>query len=327
MDVDQLRETIMETRKLGRSDLEIAPLVLGGNVFGWTADQATSFAVLDAFVGAGFNCIDTADVYSRWVPGHTGGESETVLGAWMKARGNRHKVIVATKFGAPMADDRKGLGAAYMAEAVEASLKRLQTDYIDLYQSHFDDPETPQDEVANGFAKLVKEGKTRVVGASNFTAERMKSALEAAAAEGAPRYDSLQPQYNLADRDKFEGALQDLCVAEDVGVIPYYGLAAGFLTGKYRSEADLDKSPRGRGVKKYLDERGMRILKALDEVSAEAGATPAQVSLAWLLTRPGLTAPIASATSVAQMEELAGAARLKLTAEQLETLNTASAVG
>ncbi|HEX4196846.1 MAG TPA: aldo/keto reductase [Caulobacteraceae bacterium] len=315
----------MEMRKLGRSGLEIAPLVLGGNVFGWTADEPASFAVLDAFVGAGFNCIDTADVYSRWVPGHVGGESETVIGAWMKARGNRDKVVISTKFGAPMADDKKGLSRAYMMEAVEASLKRLQTDYIDLYQSHFDDPETPQEEVAEGFAALVKQGKARVIGASNFTAERLKSALDVAARLGVPRYESLQPQYNLVDRDKFEGPLQDLCVKEDVGVIPYYGLASGFLTGKYRSEADLGKSPRGRGVKRYLDERGMRILKALDEVSAAVAGTPAQVALAWLLAQPGLTAPIASATSVEQLNDLVGAAHLRLEADQLKTLNEASA--
>jgi aryl-alcohol dehydrogenase-like predicted oxidoreductase len=317
---------IMQMRRLGRSGLEIAPLVLGGNVFGWTADEATSFAILDAFVGAGFNCIDTADVYSRWAPGHAGGESETVIGAWLKARGNRDKVIIATKFGAPMADDKKGLSRAYMAQAVEASLKRLQTDYIDLYQSHFDDPQTPQEEVAEGFAALVKQGKARVVGASNFSAERLQSALELAAAAGLPRYESLQPQYNLADRDSFEGALQDLCVKQDVGVIPYYGLASGFLTGKYRSEADLGKSPRGRGVKRYLDDRGLRILTALDAVSAAVGATPAQVSLAWILAQPGLTAPIASATSVAQLDELVGAARLRLDADQLKALDAASAV-
>jgi aryl-alcohol dehydrogenase-like predicted oxidoreductase len=319
------RRIIMQMRNLGRSALEIAPLVLGGNVFGWTSDEPTSFAVMDAFVGAGFNCIDTADVYSRWVPGHVGGESETVIGAWMKARGNRDKVIVATKFGAPMADDKKGLGRAYMVRAVEASLKRLQTDYIDLYQSHFDDPETPQEEVAEGFAELVKQGKARVIGASNFTAERLKSALDIATSKGLPRYESLQPQYNLADRDKFEGPLQDLCVKEDIGVIPYYGLASGFLTGKYRSEADLGKSPRGRGVKRYLDDRGMRILKALDEISAAVGGTPAQVSLAWILAQPGLTAPIASATSVAQLDELVGAVHLRLEAEQLKALNEASA--
>jgi aryl-alcohol dehydrogenase-like predicted oxidoreductase len=315
----------MQMRKLGRSSLEIAPLVLGGNVFGWTADEATSFAILDAFVAGGFNCIDTADVYSRWMPGHTGGESETVMGAWLKARGGRDKVIIATKFGAPMADDKKGLSKAYMMQAVEASLKRLGTDYIDLYQSHFDDPETPQDEVAEGFARLVEQGKARVIGASNFTAERLTSALKAAASKGLPRYESLQPQYNLADRDRFEGALQNLCVKEDVGVICYYGLAAGFLTGKYRSEADLGKSPRGRGVKRYLDDRGMRILEALDDVAAEAAGTPAQVALAWLMAQRGVTAPIASATSVEQLNEIMGAAHLRLEAGQLERLDEASA--
>jgi len=316
----------MQLRKLGRSGLEIAPLVLGGNVFDWTADPAHSFAILDAFVAGGFNCVDTADVYSRWVPGHAGGESEVVLGDWLKARGGRDKVIVATKFGAPMADDKKGLRAGYMMQAVEASLGRLKTDYIDLYQSHFDDPEAPQDEVAEAFGRLVKDGKVRAIGASNFTAERLASALKAAADAGVPRYESLQPQYNLADRDKFEGPLQDLCVAEDVGVICYYGLASGFLTGKYRSEADLAKSPRGRGVKRYLDERGMRILAALDAVAGEAGATPAQVALAWLMAQPGVTAPIASATTTAQLEEIMGAARLRLEATQVAALDAASAI-
>jgi len=316
---------IMQMRSLGRSGLEIAPLVLGGNVFDWTADEAQSFAILDAFVGAGFNCIDTADVYSRWVPGHTGGESEVVIGNWLAARGGRDKVIIATKFGAPMADDKKGLSRAYMMQAVEASLKRLKTDYIDLYQSHFDDPEAPQDEVAEGFARLVEQGKARAIGASNFTAERLASALKAATDKRLPRYESLQPQYNLADRDRFEGPLRDLCIREDVGVICYYGLAAGFLTGKYRSEDDLGKSPRGRGVKRYLDERGYRILAALDEVAAEAGATPAQVALAWLIAQPGVTAPIASATSVAQLEEIMGAAHLRLEAAQLDRLTMASA--
>ncbi len=315
----------MQMRKLGRSGLEIAPLVLGGNVFDWTADPAQSFAVLDAFVAAGFNCIDTADVYSRWVPGHSGGESEVVLGDWLKARGGRDKVIVATKFGAPMADDKKGLRSAYMVEAVEASLRRLKTDYIDLYQSHFDDPEAPQDEVAEGFGRLVQAGKVRAIGASNFSAERLASALAAAARAGVPRYESLQPEYNLADRDKFEGPLQDLCVREDIGVICYYGLASGFLTGKYRSEADLAKSPRRRGVKRYLDARGDRILAALDAVAQELAATPAQVALAWLMAQPGVTAPIASATSTTQLAEIAGAANLRLEAEQIERLSSASA--
>ena len=315
----------MPHRPLGRSGLSIAPLVLGGNVFGWTADEATSFAVLDAFVAGGFNAIDTADIYSKWVPGHAGGESETVIGAWLKARGGRDRVVIATKFGGPMAEDNKGLSKAWMVRAVEESLRRLRTDYIDLYQAHFDDADTPQDEVAEGFAALIKAGKVRAVGASNFSAERLSSAIAAARAAGVPRYESLQPQYNLYDRSSFEGPLQDLCVAEEIGVIPYYGLASGFLSGKYRSVDDLNKSPRGRGVAKYLDARGMRILGALDQVSADLSASPAQVALAWILAQAGLTAPIASATSVEQLGELMTGVRLVLSADQLAMLDRASA--
>ena len=255
-----------------------------------------------------------------------GGESETVIGAWLKARGKRDKVVIATKFGIAMADDKKGLRRAYILQAVEASLKRLCTDYIDLYQAHADDPDAPQDEIAEAFARLVEQGKARVIGASNFTAERLKSAIDIAEQKHLPRYESLQPLYNLADRDKFEGPLQQLCLKEEVGVICYYGLAAGFLTGKYRSEEDLGKSPRGRGVKRYLDERGQRILKALDDVSAELGSTPAQVALAWLMAQPAVTAPIASATSTTQFAELLGAVRLKLDDGQIEALGRASAI-
>ena len=316
---------MMPHRPLGRSGLSIAPLVLGGNVFGWTADEATSFAVLDAFVAGGFNAIDTADIYSKWVPGHAGGESETVIGAWLKARGGRDRVVIATKFGGPMAEDNKGLSKAWMVRAVEESLRRLRTDYIDLYQAHFDDADTPQDEVAEGFAALIKAGKVRAVGASNFSAERLSSAIAAARAAGVPRYESLQPQYNLYDRSSFEGPLQDLCVAEEIGVIPYYGLASGFLSGKYRSVDDLNKSPRGRGVAKYLDARGMRILAALDQVSADLSASPAQVALAWILAQAGLTAPIASATSVEQLGELMAGVRLALSADQRAMLDRASA--
>ena len=315
----------MPHRPLGRSGLSIAPRVLGGNVFGWTADEATSFAVLDAFVAGGFNAIDTADIYSKWVPGHAGGESETVIGAWLKARGGRDRVVIATKFGGPMAEDKKGLSKAWMVRAVEESLRRLRTDYIDLYQAHFDDADTPQDEVAEGFAALIKAGKVRAVGASNFSAERLSSAIAAARTAGVPRYESLQPQYNLYDRSSFEGPLQDLCVAEEIGVIPYYGLASGFLSGKYRSVDDLNKSPRGRGVAKYLDARGMRILGALDQVSADLSASPAQVALAWILAQAGLTAPIASATSVEQLGELMTGVRLVLSADQLAMLDRASA--
>lgn len=314
----------MELRRLGRSDLRIAPLVLGGNVFGWTADEATSFAVLDAFVDAGFNCVDTADVYSRWAPAG-GGASETVLGKWFKASRKRDKVVLATKFGMEMGEGMKGLSARYMVEAVEASLTRLQTDRIDLYQSHRDDPDTPQEETAEAFERLVRSGKVRAIGASNFEPARLKAALEVSKAKGTARYESLQPLYNLYDRADFEAGLQKLCIEEEVGVIPYYGLASGFLTGKYRSEADLAKSPRGRGVKRYLDDRGLRILGALDKVAAGHGASPAQVALAWVMAQPGLTAPIASATSVAQLEELMGAARLALSADDLAGLDAASA--
>jgi aryl-alcohol dehydrogenase-like predicted oxidoreductase len=312
----------MELRRLGRSDLRIAPLMLGGNVFGWTADEATSFSILDAFVDAGFNAIDTADVYSRWSPAG-GGASERVIGAWLKASGKRDKVVIATKLGMEMAEDKKGLSAKYMVQAVEESLSRLQTDYIDLYQSHRDDPDTPQEETAEAFARLVKAGKVRAIGASNFDAARLKSANALAATHGWPRYETLQPLYNLYERAGFEADLAGLCASEEISVIPYYGLASGFLTGKYRTEADLAQSPRGRGVKKYLDDRGLKILGALDAVAAALGASPAQVALAWLMTK--ITAPIASATSVAQLNDLMGAARLKLDATSLANLDRASA--
>ncbi|MDR3508473.1 MAG: aldo/keto reductase, partial [Caulobacteraceae bacterium] len=291
----------MEKRDIGRSGLSIAPLMLGGNVFGWTADAPTSFAILDAFVDGGFTAIDTADVYSRWVPGHVGGESETVLGQWLAARGGRDKVVIATKLGMDMGGEDKGLSAAYMVRAVEASLRRLQTDYIDLYQSHRDDEATPLDETLEAYDRLIKAGKVRAIGASNYNAQRLGEALKISADKGLPRYDSLQPLYNLYDRAEFEGALQDLCVAQNVGVISYYGLASGFLTGKYRSEADFGKSPRGGTAKRYLNDRGLAILAALDLVAANQGATLAQVALAWLIAQPGVTAPIVSATSLEQL--------------------------
>jgi aryl-alcohol dehydrogenase-like predicted oxidoreductase len=312
----------MQMRRLGRSDLLIAPLMLGGNVFGWTADEATSFAILDAFVDAGFNAIDTADVYARWSPAG-GGASERVIGAWLKASGKRDKVVIATKLGMEMAEDRKGLSAKYMVLAVEDSLRRLRTDVIDLYQSHRDDADTPQEETAEAFARLVEQGKVRAIGASNFDAARLASANRLAAANGWPRYETLQPQYNLYDRAGFEGELEGACRDMQVSVIPYYGLASGFLTGKYRSEADLTQSPRGRGVKKYLDGRGLAILAALDEVAQRLGATVAQVSLAWLMTR--IAAPIASATSVAQLQELMAAAHLTLDDAAIAALDAASA--
>lgn len=314
----------MELRRLGRSDLKIAPLMLGTNVFGWTADEKTSFSILDAFVDAGFNAIDTADVYSRWSPAGAGA-SETVIGNWLAQGGRRDRIVLATKVGMEMGEGMKGLSAAYIEQAVEASIKRLKTDYIDLYQSHRDDADTPLAETAEAYGRLIKAGKVRVVGSSNFTAERLKSAIEAAGSAGVPRYESEQPLYNLYDRAGFEGALQALCIEEEIGVIPFYGLASGFLTGKYRSEADLSKSPRGGGAKKYMTPRGMRILGALDEVAGGHGATPAQVALAWVMAQPGLTAPIASATSVAQLQELMGAAQLSLRAEDLKALDAASA--
>ena len=314
----------MELRRLGRSDLKIAPLMLGTNVFGWTADEKTSFSILDAFVDAGFNAVDTADVYSRWSPAGAGA-SETVIGNWLAQGGRRDKIVLATKVGMEMGEGMKGLSAAYIEQAVEASLKRLKTDYIDLYQSHRDDADTPLAETAEAYGRLIKAGKVRVVGSSNFTAERLKSAIDTARDLGVPRYESEQPLYNLYDRAGFEGALQKLCIDEEIGVIPFYGLASGFLTGKYRSEADLGKSPRGGGAKKYMTDRGMRILGALDEVAGGHGATPAQVALAWVMAQAGLTAPIASATSVAQLQEQVGAAQLSLSAEDLKALDTASA--
>jgi aryl-alcohol dehydrogenase-like predicted oxidoreductase len=314
----------MELRKLGRSDLKVAPLVLGGNVFGWTADEKTSFAILDAFVDAGFNAVDTADVYSRWAPAGAGA-SETVIGKWLKASGKRDKVVLMTKVGMEMAEDKKGLSPAYIAQAVEDSLRRLQTDVIDLYQSHRDDPDVPQEAVLEAYDRLVKAGKVRFIGSSNFEPARLKSALDLSEQKGLPRYQSEQPLYNLYARGGFEAGMQKLAIAEEVGIIPYSSLASGFLTGKYRSEDDLGKSPRGRGVKRFLDERGLRILAALDQVSGAKGATPAQVALAWVMAQPGLTGPIASATSLTQLDELMGSARLKLGEEDLKALNDASA--
>ena len=315
----------MQKRRLGNSGLEIAPLMFGGNVFGWTADEATSFKLLDRFVAAGFNAIDTADVYSRWAPGHKGGESEIVLGRWLKARGGRDRVVIATKVGNDMPGVGKGLSKAHIVRSVEASLKRLQTDYIDLYQSHIDDSATPFEETLAAYAELMKAGKVRAVGASNYNGARLGEALQVSARKKLPRYESLQPHYNLYERAEYERDLEPVVLKEKVGVIPYYSLASGFLTGKYRSAADFGKSPRGAGMKRYLDERGLRILKALDEVSARLKATPAQVALAWLMARPSITAPIASATSLDQMEDLIASTRLKLDADAIKALDAASA--
>ena len=310
-------------RRLGRSDLQVSPLCLGGNVFGWTVDEALSFRLLDAWVDAGMNFIDTADVYSRWVPGHPGGESEAILGKWFRQSGKRNRVVLATKVGMAMGDTEqdKGLSKAYIRRAVEASLRRLKTDVIDLYQAHTDDAKTPLEETLGTFAELIKEGKVRSIGASNYGAARLGEALAASAAHGPPRYETLQPHYNLLVRDEFDGPLQALCVRDGLGVIPYFSLAAGFLTGKYRTEADFAKSARGPGMKKYLNAHGAAVLAALDTVAVRQGATPAQVALAWLMAQPGITAPIASATSVAQLGELMGAARLRLDPDALRILD------
>ncbi|MBL8306233.1 MAG: aldo/keto reductase [Rubrivivax sp.] len=314
-------------RELGRSGLQVSPLCFGGNVFGWTADEATSFSLLDAWVDAGFNFIDTADIYSRWVDGHEGGESEGVIGRWLKRRGRRDDVVIATKLGHQQWDEaRRGLKPERIRQAVEDSLKRLQTDHIDLYQAHTDDPETPMADTLGAFAELIRAGKVRAIGASNFTAPRLAEALRTSAALGLPRYESLQPLYNLLDRRVFEDELQALCVAEGVGVINFYALAAGFLTGKYRSVADAAKSARGSNVvKRYLDERGLRVLAALDAAAARHGAKPGQVAIAWQLRQPGITAPIASATSLPQLQQLVAATRLRLTDEDMAALDAASA--
>jgi aryl-alcohol dehydrogenase-like predicted oxidoreductase len=314
----------VERRKLGTSELAVAPLVLGGNVFGWTANAATSFALLDAFVAAGFNCIDTADNYSQWVPGNEGGESETIIGNWLRARGGRSNVIIATKVGMEMGPQMKGLSKVYIARAVEASLARLQTDYIDLYQSHIDDATVPLEETLEAYARLAEQGKVRVIGASNYGAARLRQAIQISVRHGWPRYQSLQPHYNLYHRAEYEQDLAPVCRQEGVGVIPYYSLAAGFLTGKYRSKDDLKKSPRGAAMGDRLGDRGLRILAALDEVAARHGATPAQAALAWLIAQPSVTAPIASATSLAQLNELMQAARLVLDADAMQRLNRAS---
>lgn len=315
----------MKKRQLGKSAIEVAPLMLGGNVFGWTADEATSFKILDAFVDAGLDFIDTADSYSTWVPGHQGGESEAILGNWFRRSGKRDKVVIATKVGSEIPGQGKGLSRTWIMRQAEASLQRLQTDHIDLYQSHRDDPNTPVDETLEAYAQLIQQGKVRVIGCSNFTVERTNESLAASRKHGWPRYESLQPHYNLFERAAYETTLEPLALQENLGVVPYYSLASGFLTGKYRSQDDLTKSPRGQAVKKYLNDRGFRILQALDQVAERHHAKPSQVALAWLMARPSITAPIASATSVEQLNELVGATRLELDRESIEKLNRASA--
>ena len=316
----------MNSRRLGRSGIAIAPIVLGGNVFGWTADKQTSFDVLDRFAEAGLQAIDTANAYSAWVPGNRGGESESIIGEWMQNRRRRESTVIITKVGAEVGPGRKGLSRAHILEEVDASLQRLRTDYIDVYLSHRPDPIVPYEETLAAFEVLLKSGKVRDIGASNLSAEQLQAALDVSAANGLPRYSVLQPEYHLMARQKFEGPLSALTQAEDIDVIPYFGLAKGFLTGKYRSEADLGKSTRGGGVKEYLNERGYRVLAALDDVAAAHQAQPAEIALAWLIQRPGITAPIASATSVAQVESLVRAATLELTASDVERLDSASEV-
>ncbi len=314
----------MEKRGIGHSGLSVAPLALGGNVFGWTVDEATSFRILDAFVDFGFDLVDTADVYSVWVPGHEGGESETILGKWLARGGNRNKVLVATKVGKEMGPDRKGLSRPYILRAAEESLMRLRTDRIDLYQAHADDPGTPLEETLEAFARLVKEGKVRAIGASNYGAARLSRALEVSGERGYPAYQSLQPLYNLCDRAAYEAELEPLCREKGLGVITYYPLASGFLTGKYRTGKDLAGRARAETVRKYMDDRGFRILEALDSVAGTHHSTPAAVSLAWQISRPGITAPIASVTSLAQLGDLVKAAELDLDPAAIALLDRAS---
>lgn len=320
-----MQTTSLPTRKLGHSNLQVAPLMLGGNVFGWTADAATSFAILDAFTDAGFNFIDTADVYSRWIPGHHGGESESILGQWFAHSGKRDKVILATKVGMDMGDGKKGLTRSYILKAAEDSLGRLQTDYIDLYQSHTDDASTPIDETLEAYQQLIQQGKVRLIGASNYKAPRLREAVALAKRENLPVYQTLQPEYNLYDRKEFETELQPAAKELGLDVIPYFSLASGFLTGKYKSKEDTKGANRESRVARFFDDRGKKILKALDQVAAETGAAQATISLAWLLAQPTILAPIASATSTKQLEALLAVPDLKLSEAQLAKLTHASA--
>jgi aryl-alcohol dehydrogenase-like predicted oxidoreductase len=314
----------MKKRILGNSGLEVAPLAFGGNVFGWTADERMSFRLLDAFAAAGFNLIDTADAYSRFAPGNRGGESETIIGTWLKQSGKRDKIIIATKVGSEMGPNKKGLSKAYIVRAAEDSLRRLQTDRIDLYQSHRDDPDTPLDETLEAYAQLVEQGKVLAIGASNYSAERLSYALTLGRRHELPRYECLQTEYNLYDRAEYEETLEPVCIENGLGVLSYFSLASGFLTGKYKSAADVANKPRGDFVKKYLNDCGFRILDALDQVAMGLHAMPAQVALAWLMARPTVTAPIVSATSLAQFKELIGATKLELDEDSMGLLNRAS---
>lgn len=314
----------MDKRRLGNTDLHIYPVVFGGNVFGWTINEKESFEILNGFTEAGFNCIDTADVYSRWAPGNSGGESETIIGKWMKENKNRSEVVIATKVGSDMGNGQKGLKKEYILQAVEASLKRLKTDYIDLYQTHFDEESTPVAETLEAYDLLIKDGKVRWIGTSNMSSERILQSLEASKENGLPKYQTLQPHYNLYARENFEHNFEPICLEHHLGVITYYSLQSGFLTGKYRTKADAIKSPRGGNMDKYMDERGLRILSALDEVSKRYDANPAAVSLAWLIQRPSVTAPIVSATSLNQLQSIIRAPELNLDDDAIQYLNSAS---
>lgn len=315
----------MEKRKLGHSDLFVYPITFGGNVFGWTINEQQSFEVLDGFTAEGFNFIDTADSYSHWVPGHTGGESETIIGNWMEARKNRQQVIIATKVGSIPGTTKKSLAKDYILKCVDDSLKRLKTDYIDLYQSHYDDPETPIEDTLEIYDQLIRAGKVRWIGASNFSAARLTEALDIAQKLSLPKYQTFQPEYNLYKREVYEQEFEDVVVENQLGVINYYALASGFLSGKYRSEADLNKSQRGAGIKGYLNDRGFKILKALDQVAEQYNANPASIALAWLIARPSVTAPIASVTNLLQLQDLVKAANIKLDVEDIAILDEASA--
>jgi len=315
----------MEKRKLGNSDIKIAPLVFGGNVFGWTADDAMTSRLLDAFTDAGFNAVDTADVYSAWVPGNKGGESETAIGKWFKSSGKRDRIILATKVGAELGEGKKGLSQKYIVKAVEDSLHRLQTDYIDLYQSHYDDPQTPINETLEAYDKLVKDGKVRTIGASNFQIDRLEESIKISQLEGMATYQTFQPEFNLYDRQEFETNIAPFTTSSNLSVISYFSLASGFLSGKYRSKDDLRGSRRSGMVEKYLTPRGLKILSVLDEVAAAYNSNPSTISLAWLIAHPAITAPIASATNTEQLKQLTDAAALKLSDEAIQKLNDASA--
>ena len=315
----------MEKRKLGSSDIEIAPLVFGGNVFGWTTDDNRTFELLDAFVDAGFNAVDTADVYSAWVPGNKGGESETAIGKWFKKSGKRDKIVLATKVGSEMGPGKKGLSKKYILEAVESSLTRLQTDYIDLYQSHYDDPNTPIEETMEAYNELVKAGKVRIIGASNFSVDRLEESVKIGLQEGFTAYQTFQPEFNLFDRQDFEENIAPFTIDNNLSVISYFSLASGFLSGKYRSKEDLKGSKRSGMVEKYLTERGFKILSALDEIASEYNSNPATISLAWIIANPAVTAPIASATNLDQLKQLTEAATIQLDEAALKKLTDASA--